>query len=228
MHEEPKKFIQDISGLADPVVQDLDSCIFDIYRGESCRLVPVLDRYGRVEKWIPDPLETTIIDRDIENREKSIYKPDAVVVPTDSLICIDGSNVVGRDDKLRTKTLKAIVRALNDADYKVKVFVDRSIFGWLKHKMNDIEGSNYLSRCERDGIIIVAPSKAEADGQILQFAEFEKNAHIITNDKYRDYVQMHPWLEDGKRLHGINIVPMNDDKFRILIAGFNLDIIVEA
>lgn len=148
-------------------------------------------------------------------------------VPETSLVVIDGSNVVGVDECLRVKVLVAMVKALKQSKYQCKVFVDKTIFGWLR-KSQDDEGLRYLSEGEKQGEIIVAPNKAEADGQILQLAEFEGNVHVITNDRYRDYVEMHPWLADrsaGNRLHGVNLVRVND-KVRVLIAGFNLDIVV--
>lgn len=77
--------------------------------------------------------------------------------------------------------------------------------------------------------MVVAPSRAEANGQILQLAEFEPNVHIVSNDRYRDYVEFHPWLLNkgsANRVHGINLVPMSDGRVRVLIAGFNLDIVV--
>ena len=157
-------------------------------------------------------------------------KETAKVVPVTSLLCLDGSNIIGINSNLRTKVLQAIIEALRDDLYKCVVFVDNSIFGWLK-KMHDERGCAYLRECEKNGQIIVAPNKAEADGQILQLAEFEKNAHIITNDRYRDYAEMHPWLNDRgveNRLHGVNVVPMDNGKSRILVAGFNLDITVQA
>ena len=102
------------------------------------------------------------------------------------------------------------------------------MIGRLKHKVHDEAGLQYLKEGEKNGLVVIAPGRVEADGQILQFAEFEKNVHIITNDHYRDYGEMHPWLKDGNRLHGINVVPMGDGRFRVLVAGFNLDITVRA
>lgn len=154
-------------------------------------------------------------------------KPVVVGIPVESLIVIDGSNVIGSDAELRVKILSAIIQALERMGYQYKVFVDKSIFGWLR-KIQDEEGLQYISEGVKQGVIIVAPSKAEADGQILQLAEFEKEVHIITNDRYRDYVEIHPWLADrcaSNRLHGINLVYVNG-RMRVLIAGFNLDIAV--
>lgn len=155
-------------------------------------------------------------------------KRDALVVSKDSLICIDGSNVIGIDNDLRVEILKAVIRALQQAEYRIKVFVDKTIFWWLRNVMHDEVGAQYISDGEKCGMVVVAPSKAEADGQILQLAEFEGNVHVITNDRYRDYVEIHPWLANrsaGDRLHGVNLVRVND-KVRVLIAGFNLDIVV--
>lgn len=154
-------------------------------------------------------------------------KEDAVVVPKGTVVCIDGSNVIRKDLEKRTKTLWAMIEALEKNGYHAKTFVDRSIFPWLRNDMHDEEGAESLNRGVEKTLVIVAPSKAEADGQILQFAEYERSAHIISNDRYRDYVKLHPWLDDGKnRVHGFNLVRMGNGSVRVLIAGFNLDITV--
>lgn len=80
---------------------------------------------------------------------------------------------------------------------------------------------------ESRGELIVAPSKTEADGQLLQFAEYEKDSHVISNDQYRDYGNLHPWVKTGNRVHGFNLVPLGKGVYRVLVAGFNLDIVVE-
>ena len=156
-------------------------------------------------------------------------KETALVVSKDSLICIDGSNVIGLDSELRTKILQAIIAVLEKAGYQFRVFVDKTIFSWLKNKKHDEAGAEFLACGEKRGFVIVAPNKVEADGQVLQFVEFEKGSHIISNDRYRDYVEMHPWLTDEtarNRLHGINLVSPGNGTVRVLIAGFNLDITV--
>ena len=153
-------------------------------------------------------------------------KPDVEEIAKGSLIIIDGSNVIGACEKLGAGGVAAIERGLCNAGYKCKVFVDKSIFGWL-NRLHDEAGIAYIRAGEKRRSIFVAPSKAEADGQILQLAKYENDAHVISNDRYRDYYKVQPWLKDSRRLHGINIVPMGDGKSRILVAGFNLDIVMK-
>ena len=227
-----------------PVCQDISALLYAEHNGVPVPKRPVVSwrNITQVEEWIPDPIMVDLANRRISPNSSGSStspsngantgsrKPDAEVVPKECLICVDGSNVICMDENLRTKVLQAITTALNDAGYRSKVFVDRTIFGWLRNKAHDEAGADYLSDCEKKGLIFAAPGKAEADGQILQLAKFE-NAHVITNDLYRDYAKMHPWLNDGnspRRLHGINIVPMGNGVSRILIAGFNLDITVRS
>lgn len=196
-------------------------------------------------KWVtaPDNFESymSVLFDDGENDDKSSVqkskngtcKPDAKPISKDSFIAIDGSNVICYGDEKcngvrGTKVLSAVVNSLVRNGYQCKVFLDGSMIGRLKHKEHDEEGLKYLQDGEKKGRVVIAPGGAEADGQILQFADFEKNVHVITNDHYRDYEKMHPWLKDGNRLHGINVVPMGDARFRVLVAGFNLDITVRA
>lgn len=169
------------------------------------------------------------VSRSVSNSGTNNGKPVAEIVSAESLVVIDGSNIIGMDENLRVDILKAIVEALKKDGYKYKIFVDKSVFGWLRNKKADESGVDYLSKGGTAGDVIVAPSKTEADGQILQLAEFESNVHIVSNDRYRDYVELHPWLKNkgsANRLHGINLVPMGDGRVRVLIAGFNLDIVV--
>ena len=170
----------------------------------------------------------------VQKSKNGTCKPDAKIVSIDSFIAIDGSNVICYGDEKcngvrGTKVLSALVNSLVGNGYQCRVFLDGSMIGRLKHKEHDEAGLEYLQDGEKKGWVLIAPGKSEADGQILQLAEFEKNVHIITNDRYRDYGEIHPWLNDGNaenRLHGINVVPMWDGQFRILVAGFNLDITV--
>ena len=164
-----------------------------------------------------------------KSAERRQLKLAVEIIPKDSLICIDGSNIIGLDDKLRTKVLEAVVNALRGQGYNCIVFVDKSILGWLRHEMHDEAGADYVAAGEKRGLIFVARNKTESIGQILQLAKFEKNVHIISTDKFRDYAGRYSWLREedaASRLHGTNIVTVGDGKFRILVAGFDLDIIV--
>ena len=227
-----------IEGWFDSVCQDIDSVLYGEYGDDFVQLVPVVDKDNpsRIVSWIPDPHEVEELRKVDEISENGIVnKSVAKVVPNDSFVVIDGSNVICYGDEKcgngvrGTKVLSALVNSLMGNGYQCKVFLDGSMIGRLKHKENDESGLRYLKEGEKNGLVVIAPGRVEADGQILQFATHENNVHIITNDHYRDYREMYPWLnDDAARLHGINVVRMGDGRFRILVAGFNLDITVRA
>ena len=155
-------------------------------------------------------------------------KSDAVLVPRTSLIIIDGNNLVSYDDELRTKTLKAVLAALDAKGYRYVVFFDKGIFRWLQTEFNDKVGVDYIREGEAARVFHIAPSRAEADGQILQLADSE-GAHVISCDRFRDYEEIYPWIKGSRnscRVHGWNLVPVKGG-VRALIVGFHhLDIVV--
>ena len=227
-------------------VGDEESVNFGKYKGHLVRFVPVINGHcpRKILEWIPDPEECKRLDRldsiiasEDGGHKHGRGKPLAKNVPKNSLIIVDGSNVICSGDEKcgygvrGTKVLSSLVNSLIKDGYQCRVLLDGSMIGRLKYKEHDEEGLSYLKDAEKKRLVTIAPGKAEADGQILQLAQFEKSSHIITNDKYRDYEQMYPWLKDTgpeSRLHGINIVSMEDSRYRVLVAGFNLDISVQS
>ena len=191
--------------------------------GADCRISHF--EHGDI-RWVSN---TNVCEVVPPRRKKALVKGQKKAVKEGSLICIDGSNVImRRGRKPRVEILRAIMAALEGNGYRVKTFVDKSVFPRLM-RYEDEDGVAFLKCGEKKGVVTVAPSKTEADGQLLQFVKFEKDAHAISNDRYRDYVEMHPWIKDdnGKKIHGFNLVPMEDGVVRVLIAGFNLDITVK-
>lgn len=150
------------------------------------------------------------------------------LVPISSLIIVDGSNLVGHDVGLRTRALEAVLKAFDANGYKYKVFFDKSIFGWLK-KQGDQRGFRYVKDGEARGAFFIAPSRAEADGQILQMADKEPGEpHVVSLDNYADRAGIYPWVLNkgaGCRVHGWNFVESGTG-VRVLIADFNLDIVI--
>lgn len=191
--------------------------------GADCRISHF--EHGDI-RWVSN---TNVCEVVPPRRKKALVKGQKKAVKKKSLICIDGSNVIMRKGrKPRVEILRAIMAALEGNGYRVKTFVDKSVFPRLM-RYEDEDGVAFLKCGEKKGVVTVAPSKTEADGQLLQLVKFEKDAHAISNDRYRDYVEMHPWIKDdnGKKIHGFNLVPMEDGVVRVLIAGFNLDITVK-
>ena len=206
-----------------------------------CEVVPLREKKASVKKFLnnlkesilkrskPSNKKGTLPPQEPPAKPKTPPKPQKKAVKKKSLICIDGSNVImRRGRKPRVEILRAIMVALEGNGYRVKTFVDKSVFPRLM-RYEDEDGVAFLKCGEKKGVVTVAPSKTEADGQLLQLVKFEKDAHAISNDRYRDYVEMHPWIKDdnGKKIHGFNLVPMEDGVVRVLIAGFNLDITVK-
>ena len=150
------------------------------------------------------------------------------LVPTSSLIIVDGSNLVGHDAGLRTRALDAVLKAFDANGYKYMVFFDKGIFGWLK-KLGDESGFRYVKNGKARGVFLIAPSRAEADGQILQMANNEPGEpHVVSLDNYSDRAGIYPWVLNkgaGCRVHGWNFVESGTG-VRILIADFNLDIVI--
>ena len=163
-------------------------------------------------------------------------KEDVVLVPNTSLVVIDGNNLVLSGEELGTENgkklgveiLKAVLAALDEKEYRHVVFFDKSIFYRLREELHDQNGIDYIREGVKLGIFHIAPSKVEADGQILQLADKEGGSHVVSRDHFRDYERIYPWIKGSRnscRVHGLNLVPTTGG-VRILIAGFDLDIVV--
>lgn len=155
-------------------------------------------------------------------------KEDVVLVPNTSLVVVDGNNMVLDNKELRVETLKAVLAALDSKGYRSVVFFDKSIFRRLKEEFHDQNGVDYIREGEKRGIFYITPSHAEADGQILQLADKEGGAHVLSRDRFRDYEKIYPWIKGSRnscRVHGWNLVPTKGG-VRVVIPGFDLDIVV--
>ena len=174
------------------------------------------------------PMEVPPKRRPASTTKQSGEKESAHLVPQTSLIIIDGSNLVGFDDGLRTRALEAVLKALASNGYQYRVFFDKSIFSWLK-RLRDQRGIDFINDGVNNGSFIIAPSRTEADGQILQLADNEDGEpHVISYDDYKDRADIYPWVLNRKgdsRVHAWNFI-QTAKGVRILIADFNLDIVI--
>ena len=190
-------------------------------------------KFGRVKNGNTIRVYVDSVDWDkkhillLKEKPVAVKKSVAVAVAKKGVVCVDGSNVIGDKSGFRAKILKSLVEALSANGYTYKVFLDKGTFAWLK-RIKATKDLAYLQELETREELIVAPGKAEADGQLLQFAEYEKDSHVISNDRFRDYTVLHPWLKSGSRIHGFNVVSVSaKGTYRVLVAGFNMDVVVK-
>jgi hypothetical protein len=112
-----------------------------------------------------------------------------------SAIVIDGSNLC-RAHKTKLAHLELLEKAIAQietimsADDVLKVYADAS----LPYGLNDPDKKR-LEYLISTGKITKAPAGVEADGFILRWAA-KKNAIVISNDLYRDYVTSFPWIKE--------------------------------
>lgn len=115
----------------------------------------------------------------------------------EKIYVIDGSNVAFEqrtsDNKPKLLNLINLIENLKKLGItRVKIICDRSLY----YCINDKKGYFQLIN---DGIIIECPEGSPSDIYILQYA-LQKNAYIISNDKFRDYYKSFDkdWIEDQR------------------------------
>ncbi len=103
---------------------------------------------------------------------------------------IDGSNVAhsAPQAKARLDYIQHLRTKLEDEGYEPIVIVDAA----LRHQIDDAPAFEAL---ENDGRIRQAPAGTDADWFILSFAS-ELDAVIVSNDRFREYLDEFPDLPD--------------------------------
>ena len=128
-------------------------------------------------------------------------------------LLIDGSNLLLLDKALGWKSVRTLVRCLNEMRVEFHLYFDASI--WAKLEELGAKGGvlfvKHMIDTDRSRVKIV-PSGTQADDFILQRANAEGN-HILSHDKYRqqEYRELYPWLDNlkesgDKRLHRFDVV----------------------
>jgi hypothetical protein len=113
----------------------------------------------------------------------------------ESWVLIDGSNVMHWQD--RTPSLdpvKAVVAQLIAQGYVPGIVFDANA-GWklMGRYLHDGEFARLLGLEDRQ--VLVVPKGTQADPFLLQTAR-EFGARIVTNDRYRDWAEHHPEVQE--------------------------------
>jgi len=118
-------------------------------------------------------------------------------------IIVDGSNVAWaskRDGRPDIDNIEMVRLELERRGYAPIIIVDSN----LRHIIPEIDKERF-ERWVEDEKVIQAPAQIKADDVLLKFAD-ERGVKIVSNDTFKEYVDIYPWLEDTKRRVPFNII----------------------
>jgi len=166
----------------------------------------------------------TIVKTEVRNevvqnvvREEVIVRSPAHELAPDKVV-IDATNVIYGSSSVQIPSLLNLLGLLLELQNRkcaFKCFFDACTFYKLKENIWD-EGAAFATLCrDYPDVFVQVPGGTQADDFILDYAH-SHGTPIISNDRYRDYVEKYSWLEtDAKRrisfaVHSgnIQIVPL--------------------
>ena len=126
-----------------------------------------------------------------------IYNIDLDENMKEDIYVADGSNVAFEqrttDNKPKLSNLHNLVKNLKTLGiYNLKIICDRSLHYCIDNK------ESYYQLIKKE-IVIESPDGTPSDILILQYA-LQKNAYIISNDKFRDYYKIFgkDWIKNQR------------------------------
>lgn len=128
-----------------------------------------------------------------------IHRISGKRAPSRRTIVVDGSNVLyWKDETPRIEAVREVVDHLSRLGFKVGVVFDANagylISGRYRH---DREMGSLLGTPKAE--VLVVPKGTPADPYILAAAR-DHGARIVTNDRYRDWVEEHPEIRNPGHL----------------------------
>jgi rRNA-processing protein FCF1 len=117
-------------------------------------------------------------------------------------VILDGSNVMyWRDETPQIEALHEVIQALRAAGYTPGVVFDANA-GYLLSGKYQHDGALAKSLGLPEERVMVVPKGSPADPAILAAAA-DLGARVVTNDRYRDWVEQHPEVtEPGHLIRG--------------------------
>jgi hypothetical protein len=110
------------------------------------------------------------------------------------MVVIDGANVAYEErsagGKPKLSNLLKVRGELEERGFEAIILVDAS----LKY---DIDDQSQLETLIQSQQVRQVPAGTDADFFIIQFAD-QFNALVVTNDRYKDYVQQYPWITERR------------------------------
>lgn len=118
-------------------------------------------------------------------------KPERRLKSSQRSIIVDGNNIafyLSPDKIPRVGNLVRAHESLLNAGYKPLIIVSAA----LKHRIDKPE---HLQQLISLGQIVEAPRGRDDDLEIIQTAR-EKNAHIVSNDRFLNWLDRFPWISE--------------------------------
>jgi hypothetical protein len=110
------------------------------------------------------------------------------------MIVIDGANVAYEEKsaggKPKLSNLLKVRRELEERGFEAVILVDAS----LKY---DIDDQSQLETLIQSQQVRQVPAGTDADFFIIQLAG-QLDARVVTNDRYKDYVEQYPWISERR------------------------------
>jgi hypothetical protein len=110
------------------------------------------------------------------------------------VVVIDGANVAYEErsagGKPKLANLLKVRGELEERGFEAVIIVDAS----LKY---DVDDQTQLEALIRSQQVRQAPAGTDADYFIIQLAD-QFNARVVTNDRYKDYLEQYPWVTDRR------------------------------
>ncbi|MHA1686037.1 MAG: NYN domain-containing protein [Candidatus Heimdallarchaeaceae archaeon] len=127
-------------------------------------------------------------------RQTYPYTIPEVVYPLDTVI-LDGSNIAWEekniDGRPKISNIEAMINKLSRANFtKIICVADAA----LRYQ---IDNQKRLDELIREGAIKMLPARVDGDKFILRLAE-EENAMIVTNDLFKEYRDIAPWIDERR------------------------------
>ena len=109
-------------------------------------------------------------------------------------VIVDGNNVayhLSPNGKPQAKNILLAYNSLTTGGYKPVFVISKA----LSHAIDKIETLNSFVA---NALVIIAPRGTNDDLKIITTAQ-ERNADIISNDRFLDWLQRYPWVQDRLR-----------------------------
>ena len=152
----------------------------------------------RTTRWFTGYATAVLVEPFSKQRAPAVKMADGPINHKVKHIVLDGLNIChwASRDETDLRILLAIVLKLAQQRLPFLTFFDAN----TPHVLRERDAVAYKRLVgELPRIFVEVPGKIRADEFILQRANSD-NAHVISNDQFRDFADRYPWVSAGDRL----------------------------